>query len=1549
MTKKVKVITLTLITLLIAQLLTILAPLSASSQGSDWKVTDVYWRSRADTSEVYPGSSNVELTVVTKYVGSSEAQDVAACIQLPDGFEISRGSSPCSPPYQPNTSKTYTIVHPGDVVIFRYHIDISKSVTPANYTLPINVSYSINGTGYQQTIYAYIVVSPYPNINLKVVDYYWNPTAYPGSAGVTLNIVLENAGNSTIVSAHVVINLPSVFTPTSARADIGTLDTNDRTTISINGIDVSVDASPNTLYPVTLKVDATARTKDGVDYTASQTLTVYVQVEKAPPVKLVIVSYGLSTPKSVKGEKLSNIYVEFQNKDFVTIRSITADFYVYHGASFTNGSKHGYATLSGSYDYGSYITVRSPSIVISNDTDFIGVKLTLTIFGSRNGANFWTTQEYNLIIRVEKPSIEVELVKSYWSSQVAYPGSSDLTLNVVLRNSDVVDLSNAVATLILPPGFYPRTLTVSGVSIASGRQLSVSFRGIDVSNSTAPGTYLAKLVINGLAKSESAFYPVTVEMGVPITVNSSIKHILSLVNVEWSGGRFYTTSANQGIDVLLRVAKPSTVSNVVIELHLPNQLILYNGNRSAVKAISGSFSYGSTISFSISGIYSATSRSTLVPVVIVVKALADVHGAQQWINEVFTALLRIEEPKLNLTLIDAKWSTNRCSPHCVGAEMYFTIQSLDMDVVRIMVVNTTLVSGGIFESGSRSLVSTWSGSLNYGEVTTIRVGPARIEGKEVVVKLTICATLSLGGGRYRACSEFSVKLTTTSIKPFMLASVQTIMNGDYAPILPAQKGLIIRLGLVNIDEYAVSSVKIEPHLPKGFIVRRVGGTCVNGVAAGSSCYIDIEIDTSSTLEAGRYEASVKLTIVQRIGSSVQLTNQSISFPLVVQQPDAYGPMLELTSWFWGRTQPQTVFEYEKHVPLTIIVANVGRYSAQSVFVHFEPINDSITVLMNAVPCANTLAPHSTCTATTYVDLGVGPGKALFKVIVEYETTSYGTLIKRVKDYMISLNIEKFAAGKGVRVVSSGWSNSWPVYPGTQNATYTITFANLWPYTISGMNITLILPHGFSHKGSTIVSTYVTGPVRSLDTFSSSFTISVGKGVAPGKYKAKVLIEYVVDVGGSQLKWVDVDYVDLEVNSIENSVTLVTTRWVEAPPEPGTYGAMLSIVFRDNYVPSMKGVILELELPPGFTCSVNNASIAKLPPMSVSMTPPTMTSSSIQQLLASLTGQQAASAATEVGEGQFITFLVPLNVLVSKPGTYYAKAVLNFIDHWGNVRKIEFEVPLRIIGFTKIVEISPLNQLSFENGSCDLALSIRNVGSAPLYDTYIYLIPKSPIAMPKSMVKYLGTVPPRRGLIVNFTLIYNPFSIVNMGGMAISYQSLPLVVSIVFKDALGYRHSFNTSVSVMIKPFIYIALGSDTRAEYREGSVVVSGTVINYGITTAHSVWVYACAEGNCSSTFVGDIDEASQAAFRVELPLPEPVTKVEVKVKYLDQYGVEHFKTFVLPVVVENVTTATFAAQRAQSLSIEHGIVIAAVVAFLAGVGIAIVRYLRKHSASEGV
>ena len=236
------------------------------------------------------------------------------------------------------------------------------------------------------------------------------------------------------------------------------------------------------------------------------------------------------------------------------------------------------------------------------------------------------------------------------------------------------------------------------------------------------------------------------------------------------------------------------------------------------------------------------------------------------------------------------------------------------------------------------------------------------------------------------------------------------------------------------------------------------------------------------------------------------------------------------------------------------------------------------------------------------------------------------------------------------------------------------------------------------------------------------------------------------------------------------------------------------------------------------------------------------------------------------------------------------------------------------------------------------------------NTYIYVVPQAPIAIPVDAIKYLGTIGPNKTSRTTFILKYNPYgygySPYSYTPMTLRYQTLPLGIAVIYRDVMGNQKVFNTTVAILVEPFVEVRLGPDTKAIYRAGELIITGTVINYGLATAHSVSVETLINGSKYSTFIGDIDPASQSAFRLLASVSKPLSRVEVMVTYKDEYGAIHTRSYVLPVKVEVITRTitTTTPMTFLGIPLEYTVVIVMVGIFLTAVFIAVYMFLRKRS-----
>ncbi len=1530
---------------LIALVLVTALPIPALVQQEVFRLVNYSVKSSASTTEVYPGSKGVELVIEMLYNGSQAAEGVAACLELPEGFTPSRGYGVCSPAYSLNGS-TVDVVEPGDVVAFKYMLDISEDVEPGNYTIDVKVMYRVAGVLYTEVHSGEVVieVSEYPPIKLEVADVYWSGAAYPGTRGATLNIVLRNVGDSDIVSAHADVILYAPVEPTESRVDVGYVSSKSTVTISVTGIDIYADAEPGT-YSGTIKLNATASTPDGVQYTGYATVNFTFTIDPAPPVKLEVLDFGWSDVRVVNGSTFAKLYVTFQSIDnSAVVRAATAKFKLLSGAEFTNGSTTCIVTYSGTVSYGDYLTLVSKDIVVKDNASKIVFTLELTIFGERGGSEFWTTLTYNFTVPVSKPSIDLYALRAYWAEGEVYPGSQSVTLVIDLANLDVVDVVDATAVLILPQQFKPHELAISSVTVSSGRVATLRFTGIDVGADAAPGRYIARLIVYGVASSGSSYYTFNVTLPVSIEVSSYGTIPLELVDYGWVDGVAYTTSSHAGVYVVLRVYEQVTVRSIVAIAKLPPQLIASNGRREIIVATDSIHGYGQLIRLEFTSINSTAAAPGTVSIVIVLNALCERGGAEFWVNDTIAVIaLELLEPKLNYTLVDAGWAQPLVSGSSEGVAAYVTLQSFERGTASTVVVEAKFL-GGVHRSDGENVV-VWVGhGVGYGDVFTATFSDLEVEteSSNVTAVLTVKAVVRVGNSLYIGYRTFNVTFRLVkSEETFVLSSLTTLYSGSPAPLLPSAKGVTLQFKLLNIRPEAVSSVSATPLLPDAFSVKEVYGTCEDGVAGGGVCTVNVVVDVSEGAAPGTYPVSLKLLYIKRIGSALVRMVQVLNSSVAVEDPRKYVPKIEVLEWFWGVTTPQTAFVGDREVPLTVVFRNYGRYPVHGVTAHISTDAPGVKILRDSELCTNVLYPGSTCSATFYVDLGeASAGAVTFKVVLEYLFREYGTHITEVEEFNITLHIDKYAAGQSVKPVSSGWVSDWPVYPNTENATYTVTLANTWPHAIGAVELRLHLPNGFfGSDGSNVVYTYVSGPIQSLQTFTASFTVTV-TDVKPGTYPAVLKVTYVVLSGGAALRVEENYTVYLRVHSCDNAVEFVVSGWYGHSPEPEARGALFYIIFRNNHIPEMRGIVLELRLPRGFTCAVNNATEVRLPPYAVTTLPPQRISfEQVAKLI-----QQATYTSITASPGDFIVFVVPLNIWVNEPGTYTGYATLNFIDHWGNVRKLEFKTPITVLGSTKLLVVSVPKTISFVNGTAELPVTVVNRGSSPVYDVYIAIVPQAPLAIPVQNIKVINSIGSCRGVTVTYTLIYNPLGVM-YGGISsqITYNTLPLIVTVTFRDVLGYIHTFNVTAAVMIEPFIDLRLSPDTKAVYEDGILSVHGVLLNYGLDTARNVELIISVGNASASSFIGDVDPGSQMAFRLELNVSSPPQEVTVVARYINTYGIEEVKKFSLKVIKAALKPKEHVEEVEQVPHIYYIATLIMIGVFLTLVGATIYKVLRKY------
>ncbi|MEM1536303.1 MAG: hypothetical protein QXT10_03675 [Candidatus Bathyarchaeia archaeon] len=903
-------------------------------------------------------------------------------------------------------------------------------------------------------------------------------------------------------------------------------------------------------------------------------------------------------------------------------------------------------------------------------------------------------------------------------------------------------------------------------------------------------------------------------------------------------------------------------------------------------------------------------------------------------------------PDISLRVIDAYFSPSPY-PGSVDTNLYVVLEN-NGSTINSVYFNLTRLNGFIVKNPRASV-----GLVNRGDrftitFTGVSIPPDASVGTYFAEIYSDCSARTEDGVAYTKTANLTAPVKVEAPppeQPVQVAAVNTLYGGSPAPLLPSSRGVVLRVYLINRLPDAINAMIVNVKLPGGIELRAISGTYMNGMASGGTCFVDLTVDVDSNINLARYNGTLDITYFKIAGGSSFPMNQTVSFSISVESPHSHVSELMLVEAYWGYPDPMPVYSTSRYVPLTLKFANTGRYPIWGVVVnassqHLRPIKDSEA-------CATTVASGGSCTAVLYFDMNTTAPTIPVKVSASYLFTEFGAHISLVRDFTACLLIESYPASESIlSIVNAGWQNNLNVFPKTSNATYQVTLANRAPYSLGGINLKLKLPSGMTSKGQSEATAYIEGPIRSLASFTASFTITVGD-VPPGSYKANLTVDCVMSSGGPGVRRVEEFNVQVTVNDDGAALELLETRWYEGTVGPYTYGAHLIIMIRNVYVDGLRGAMLELELPGGFRNAVDNSTRVKTPPLSVQL-PQQLQALNLAEILNAFFSAQYAGPTQVYGRGDILTFMVSLNIFNVEMGSHVFNGVLSYIDAWGGNRRIPLTVQVAVLGKAGYIEVAVDKSLSVKSRYVNTTLTLVNHGSTPMYDVYIVVSPyqTNPVLIASPAVNHIRKINPSEACTIPLTLAYNPLGFYTQMGSAsyITYGPVPLMVSVFYRDACGYYRTFNNSVTVVVEPFIELAIKS-VKATGTNVSSTVTGTIINYGSSTAYRVEVELRVGDTVASETIGDVGPGEEIAFRVDIGKYGETAVLAVR--YYNVFNEKESKEMSI-----NITRREEAAPptaKEEGLPIERWVIVTGVIIFLIVSALLIYRMMKKTKIVESV
>ena len=1165
---------------------------------------------------------------------------------------------------------------------------------------------------------------------------------------------------------------------------------------------------------------------------------------------------------------------------------------------------------------------------------------------------------------------DIKVINVLWKSSVGtenvYPGSKQAQLIIELYNGFNVAIRSVSGCLILPKGFTPsmgsgtcsNAVSPNGTYISEiepGQVFQLRYR-LDVSENVTPREYVIGVNVTYVAVYEHdstlVKEPGYVIKYVIVTIKPYPPLKIEIKDVYWDTEKVYPGTRNAVLNVMVYNGGDSSITNAHVRLLMPEGFTP-STIRLDVGAIGSRSTY--TLRFTdieVSPSLSPGQYSGILRINATTETEDGVSYETSWEGEI--VFIVSEAPKPNIEVIDVGWVNRVVYNSSRLGDLYVTLQNKDMDTLEKIVATLNLPSGITGVGGEFRLTTVYENPVNYGDVFTLVFNDLNVtlDKRNIIATLELEVLGSDHGAEYWSKLSYVIGIKTSLQEEYLkLVRIQWYYQGTPAIPLPSSNDIVLEVRLLNIGPESIETLVPEIKLPEGFKIKSISPDSYTGIQPGGTTTIDIVIDIDDDVKPGAYPAKFVFDIIVSSGDSISYLRQEINSTIYIGNPSEYASKIITLSYFWGSGNPGPVYPGQREASITLQLYNAGRYPVNDAIASLKPLNDTVKSIVDTVFVGDMPSGSTSMLVFTYDLENVTSGKLVFNLTVTYTIRVYGAFIRYNDSQILTIDLEEFAGyrGYGIEVADFGWTNS-PVFPGTENATYSIVIVNRLPFSIGGITARLALPEGFYIPKGYSNEAYVPGPIQSMQQATLSFTISIGK-VKPGIYRGYVELNYIVYSGGTGSSRHEVHPIDFIVNNIDESIVFVTAYWLYQSPDVGSRGANLAIVLQNTYIPEMKGIKASVKLPSGIVYSYTNTSIAVITPSYVGqqmpISVPTMQQAvprQLQELAKLLT--QSSTVTAPIGEytasrGDYIVFNIPLSVIGLEPGVYNITMNIEFIDHLDNQRNLTIVLPLYLLGGISYISVEANNTFTLHGFNNTLDITLVNHGSGDAYNVYLILYPYIPMVIPGESIYYIEKIPSSSSVHLSIPLYYNPLYTASYPTI-IRFGTIPLVLTLIYRDPMGYQHVFNTSISIVIEPFIELIIG-DIKAEQVGGTIKVSGTITNMGSAVAERVKLKLVVGDRAAETFIGDIDPGSETSFSIELEnYPGIAEKGRLILSYYDIYEKYHEKSITIDIRYVEITTTT---TPPPEIVPSKNIIIFAVALFLVMALLLIYRLVKQHEA----
>jgi len=1157
------------------------------------------------------------------------------------------------------------------------------------------------------------------------------------------------------------------------------------------------------------------------------------------------------------------------------------------------------------------------------------------------------------------------LANVVWGSldnpQKVYPGSTDVVLIIEVVNEYNFTLESVTGNLSLPSGFTdingnPYSTAVGIVKtdsdvrryVNAGETFTLTYT-ININNSVSPGEHYASLNLTyTYLESGNLVTGSYILNNITLKVSDFPVFKFTLKRISWNvgGEEVSATPASRGLTLDVDIFNNSTDSIDTLNAYLN---LTYPFKPDVVKYSTQNINAESrfTLTFNDISIDSDATPGAYYENLTLVYTFRGYGNAVKEYKDILNITLIIDPAvEAGIKFVKVYWRNNvKVYPGSRSVYLEAEFENLGNYQLKDIIAYIRLPNGFSNQSGGNIIKVTYSPLVDYGDFFTIDIGPLYIYKYQPAgvyyLNVTITSLAVVDNSNLLAKENIIIPAIVNSYKyEFDIMSIEWSYGGNPAIALPGARDIVLSIKIAYRGVEDISG--LEPHLilPSGFRIKSIS-QYPQTVTSSTIFTLSFVIDIDRNVSPKSYTSTLIIKYTVSPSNQDTVKEYIVDIPVNIASGKSIDSQIDIVNVYWGVNTPRYVYPASQNNPLNIVLANRGGYDVSSLILSINkspkgfyvyPSNVSVTTLLNGGGFAET---------RLYINISkyVKPGEYTLSLRISYQIRIYGSYLNRNINRNITVYVSRpIYPEPYINVISYRWANGYKVYPGTDESSLSVSFVNNAMYPISAININVTPPVGISVVTG-YNSFYIEGPIQSWNTFNINIALNVSKNVKPGYHRLKLKISYIVESGGDGILFNNIQYIHIYISQLKG-LRYISYMWVGQSPGPGSAGATLMLIFRDDKIDAMKGLYATIKLPKGFISTDTGTNTFNVTPAS---------GASLQNIISNYRslGKVYLPSSTQVSPGDYI--VVPMNLIISKnltTGKYYAYVTFNFLDQWGSIHEYKLRCYFNLPGSTTYLEVvENESYLIVGEKEANVSIVFKNPGSAPIYDVYIGVGSYSQAIVFSSSLKYIPILKPGDKIVLTWRAAVNPSTSIT--------GSLPAIVSISYIDPSGYRNSLNQTVILYvigIAKLKIIDLEVNPSPVLSGGEFSVSATIVNIGTDTAKYSEVYLVGNDIKTSpdsyTYLGDIDVGYQIPFTLyaEMNKYSGNTTIYLVINYYNLYHEKFTIKYPIKIAVEKYVKTTAKTTTLESFIRDYWrlVIVAAVVSFLIITGLLIYKVTRS-------